>query len=134
MDTEVTNLWIWEVLQPYLAEAPPRIHPVILLDSYRCHVMPEVVQAIENMGCQVEHIPPGCTPLCQPIDIGVCKPLKDCLQNFYFNHLYCQMEEGVGNFPDPSCAELAQWIAQALHGLSEITIQNSWKYSQFAYF
>ena len=87
MDTEVTNLWIRDVLQPYLAEAPPGVHPVILLDSYRCHVMPEVVQAIENMGCQVEHIPPGCTPLCQPIDMEVCKPLEDCLKVTY-NNLY----------------------------------------------
>ena len=82
MDEAVMCLWVQEVLQPYLAKAPPNVHPLILLDSYWCHMMVPIVQAIEALGCQVEHIPPGCTPLCQPIDIGVCKPLKDWMREF----------------------------------------------------
>jgi hypothetical protein len=31
--------WVEDVLAPYVALAPPGIIPVILLDSYRCHIM-----------------------------------------------------------------------------------------------
>ena len=65
-----------DVFFPYCRSAPPEILPVILLDSYRCHLMASVVNIKQNNGVQVEHIPGGCTCLCQPIDVGIGNPLK----------------------------------------------------------
>ena len=39
MDVRVMLRWVEDVLAPYVALAPPGIIPVILLDSYRCHIM-----------------------------------------------------------------------------------------------
>jgi hypothetical protein len=39
MDERVMLCWVEDVLAPYVALAPPGIIPVILLDSYRCHIM-----------------------------------------------------------------------------------------------
>ena len=55
--------------------------PLLFLDSYRFHMMASVVSWINELGVEVQHIPGGCTGLCQPVDIGVAKPLKDNLKN-----------------------------------------------------
>jgi hypothetical protein len=34
------------------------------------------VKQIQAMGIEVIHIPAGCTYLCQPIDVGINKPIK----------------------------------------------------------
>ena len=134
MDEEVMYLWIREVLQPYLAGAPPDVHPVLFLDSYRCHTMAPIVKSIQGLGCQVEHIPPGCTPLCQPIDIGVCKPLKDRMKSSCDDFIFGQYEAGRTKFNSPSRGELATWIYQALHDISSNTIRNSWSYGEYGYY
>jgi DDE superfamily endonuclease len=53
------------------------IVPLLILDSYRCHMMSSVVHRIQDMGVEVIHIPSGCTSLCQPVDVGFNKPFKD---------------------------------------------------------
>jgi hypothetical protein len=65
------NFWVRLVLKPYVEEAPPGVQPLILLDSYCCHLMASVVNVINDLGVQIETIPGGCTGLCQPIDIGI---------------------------------------------------------------
>jgi hypothetical protein len=48
----------------------------IFLDSCRCHMMASVVREIQKLGVEVEHIPGGCTTLCQPVDVGVNNPSR----------------------------------------------------------
>ena len=76
MDERVMLRWVEEVLTPYVALAPPGIIPIILLDSYRCHVMASVVNVIQDLGCEVVHIPGGCTGLLQLLDVRLNKPFK----------------------------------------------------------
>ena len=45
--------------------------PLLLLDSYRCHMMASVVMRINELGVEVQQIPGGCTDLCQPVDVGL---------------------------------------------------------------
>ena len=53
--------------------------PLIFLDAYCIHQMCSVVNRIQSMGIEVVHIPTGCTYLCQPIDMGINKPIKSHL-------------------------------------------------------
>ena len=76
MDERVMLLWVEKVLKPYVEVAPDGIIPTLFLDSYRCHMMSSVVDLIQALGVEVEHIPGGCTYLCQPVDVGVNKPFK----------------------------------------------------------
>ena len=41
--------------------APEDMVPILFLDSYHCHMMNLVVNAIQDHAVQVEHIPGGCT-------------------------------------------------------------------------
>ena len=61
MDKHVMMLCIDQILEPYLATAPPHVQPILLFDLYKCHMMASVVSRIDQLGCQVEHIPAGCT-------------------------------------------------------------------------
>ena len=71
MDEECMMEWVNKILKPYVDQAPDNIVPMLFLDSYRCHMMPTVVSHIQGLGVQVEHIPGGCTGLCQPVDVGI---------------------------------------------------------------
>ena len=86
-------MWVEQVLAPHVEDAPPGIVPYLALDLYRCQMMQSVVHAIqEDLGGEVEHIPGGCTGLCQPLDVGVNKPLKMYLE---LEILFCPT---VGNY------------------------------------
>jgi hypothetical protein len=83
MDERVMHLWIDRILKPYIDQAPPGIVSLLLLDSYRCHMMKSTVNAIEDLGVEVERIPGGCTSLCQPVDVGVNKPFKSRMHKLW---------------------------------------------------
>ena len=71
--------WVEKVVKPWGLSYPRGIVPILLLDSYRCHLMSLVVGLIQQAGVEVEFIPGGLTGLCQPLDIGIHKPLKNCV-------------------------------------------------------
>jgi len=53
--------WVNNVLAPYVATAPDHVVPILILNMYRCHMMPSVVQMIQELGVEVQNIPGGCT-------------------------------------------------------------------------
>ena len=56
-------MWVEMVLKPYVNTGPDNMVPILFLDSYRCHMMNSVVNAIQDLGVEVKHIPGGCTSL-----------------------------------------------------------------------
>ena len=77
MDERVMLAWVNKVLKPYVANAPEHVIPILILNSYRCHMMASVVTRIQELGIEVKHITGGCTSLCQPVEVGFNKPFKD---------------------------------------------------------
>jgi len=37
--------------------APDHVVPILILDMYRCHMMPSVVHMIQELSVEVQHIP-----------------------------------------------------------------------------
>ena len=70
-----------QLLKLHILEAAEHVVPLLLLDSFRCHMMAQVLMWINELGVTVQDIPWGCTGLCQPVDIGVSKPIKDILRD-----------------------------------------------------
>ena len=81
MDKKVMLQSVEKILKPYVDDVLDGVIPILFLDSYRCHIMGSVVTAIQNLGVEVEHIPGGCTYLCQPVDVGVNKPFKKLIRD-----------------------------------------------------
>jgi hypothetical protein len=57
MDEQVMLAWVNQVFALYVEMVPEHIVPLLTLDSYCCHVMGSVVQWIQELGVEVQHIP-----------------------------------------------------------------------------
>ena len=133
MDERVMLMWISKVLEPYIAMAPEGIVPILFLDSYRCHMMASVVTIIQDLGVEVEHIPGGCTPLCQPVDIGVNKPFKDRIRRQWEEWM---INEGLltGTTTPPTRGHIVHWTLNAMNGMSHDIVYNAWRHGQYTWF
>ena len=61
MDEDCMLAWVDLVLKKYLIDNPPHpgVVPVILLDSYLCHMMASVVGPIQALGYEIIQFPLG---------------------------------------------------------------------------
>ena len=133
MDETVMLQWVNKVLKPYVDDAPEGIVPILFLDSYRCHIMASVVNAVQGLGVEVEHIPGGCTYLCQPVDVGVNKPYKTHLRERWESWMFA---EGIihGTTSPPTRKHIAEWAIHANNTLTETVIKNSWRHGEYSWF
>jgi hypothetical protein len=76
MDERVMIMWVEAVLEPYVKTAPDGERPILFLDSYRCHMMASVVQRVQDLGVEVQHIPGGCMGVCQPVMLELANHSK----------------------------------------------------------
>jgi hypothetical protein len=98
-------------------------------------MMASVVQMIQELGVEVQHIPGGCTSLCQPVDVGFNKPFKNRMRRQWHNWM---IAEGVvhGTTSPPTRLDVAKWVDAAMlemKGEGEI-IRNAWKRHDFEWF
>ena len=135
MDESVMIAWVDGPLKVYVEQAPDGIIPLLILDSYRCHMMSSVVHRIQEMGVEVLHIPGGCTSLCQPVDVGFNKPFKDRIRRLWITWM---IAEGLtaGTTTAPTRERVAGWIDEVLTEMkSETTIvKNAWMKSGYEWF
>ena len=135
MDERVMIAWVDEILKPYVADAPEDIIPLLILDSYRCHMMGSVVQRIQELGVEVRHIPGGCTSLCQPVDVGFNKPFKDRMRKQWLSWM---IAEGIihGTTKPPSRRDVAGWVDRAMTEMKgkEQIIKNAWRKTGYEWF
>ena len=133
MDEKVMLMWVEKVLKPYVLEAPDHIVPILFLDSYRCHMMASVVEKIQELGVEVEHIPGGCTGLCQPVDVGVNKPFKNRIREQWESWM---IQEGIvhGTTSPPSRDDVSKWLVAAMRTLPEQLVRNAWRHGDYSWF
>ena len=126
-------VWVNEVMGPYVETAPGGIVPILFLDSYRCHMMATVVTQIQDMGVEIEHIPGGCTSLCQPFDIGVNKPFKNRIRRRWEEWMVAQGFNN--NRTSPSTREnITEWTRIATKSLPVQMIRNAWRHAPYPWF
>jgi hypothetical protein len=125
--------WVEEVVKPWAESAPDGIVPYLLLDSYKCHLMKSVVDAIQDLGIEVEHVPGGCTGLAQPVDVGINKPLKNRIRCLWENFMIDGgLAQAVSKPPDR--ATMAEWCIQSLNSIGQDIGKNAWKHRDYSYF
>jgi hypothetical protein len=134
MDKGVMLFWVERVLKPYIEAAPEHVIPIIFLDLYRCHIMGSVVNAIRSLRCEVQHIPGGCTGICQPVDVDYNKPFKSQVRASWVRWM---ISDGIlyGTTSPPSCSEVARWASLAVNDLKGLEIiKNAWRKSGYSWF
>ena len=112
---------------------PIVIVPLMALDSYRCHMMASIVNCIQDLSVEVEHIPRGCTSLCQPLDVGINKPLKVHIRRMWNEWM---IKKGIldGKAVPPTRELIVQWIIDSWWKLKTENIKNSWRHGEFNWF
>jgi hypothetical protein len=133
MDEKVMLMWVDTVLAPYVRDVPDGIVPLLYLDSYRCHMMKSVVDSITALGVEVDHIPGGCTSLCQPVDVGINKPFKNRIRDQWEAWMIREGLEAATTKP-PSRGHIAEWVVRAMETLQPDLIQNAWRHAEFSWF
>jgi len=68
--------WAEQLLKPYVLEASSHVVPLLLLDSIRCRMMALVVWKSISWELKTAY-PRWMHNLCQPVDVGVAKPLTN---------------------------------------------------------
>ena len=116
--------WVDDVLAPYVATAPPGIIPILFLDSFKVHMLGSVVSKIQALGVEVEFIPPGCTGLVQPVDVGYNKAFKCKVKDQYFDWLMKQDPDAP--IAKTTQRQVVEWILSAEKNITTEVIRNAW--------
>ena len=131
MDEACMLQWVNDILKPHVETAPLGVIPVLLFDSYMCHMMGSIVEAINNLEVQVEHIPGGCTALYQPVYVGFNKPFKGRM---------CKVWEESGINEETSemntihQQDVACWVSEADWDVPLNVISDSWRHASYNWF
>ena len=129
--------WVDDVLKPYVANAPDHVIPLLILNSYRCHMMALVVTRIQELGIEVKHIPGGCTSLCRPVDVGFNKSFKDRVRRQWISWM---INEGIihGTTSSPSRCDVAGWVDRAMAEMKNevevVVCRNAWSKTGYKWF
>jgi hypothetical protein len=131
MSEALMMMWIQQILKPYVLSAPMEITPVLFLDSFGVHKMGSVHRAINDCGCEVIIIPPGCTGLTQPVDVGYNKPFKGLIRDKYEEWM---VKESKDLSIAPRRVDVAHWIAQSEVEMDAKILCNAWMRHDLEYF
>jgi hypothetical protein len=136
MDERCMLVWAVECLGSFLLLRPPPagIVPVILLNSYRCHLMGSVVTAIQDLGIEVIHIPDGCMGLLQPLDVGLNKPFKVRVRASWEEWMMA-MIDNHGVVEAPTRDDIASWAASAHWDMDGTPMmRKAWRKTGYSWF
>ena len=76
MDKAMMNVWIDLVLIPWRNTWDLDVVPLLILDAYPVHMKHSIVNRIQALGIEVQHIQTGCAYLCQPMEVGINHSIK----------------------------------------------------------
>jgi hypothetical protein len=127
MNETMMHRWIDLVLIPWKNSRDPSITPLLILDAYRVHMMGSIVNRIQALGIEVQHIPAGCTYLCQPVDVGINRSIKKEMTEQWEEWMINGGGVDGGIAKSPTRRQVAEWIVGSYKNISEQTAQNAWK-------
>ena len=135
MDERVMLHWVDEVIKPYMVTAPEDVVPVLLLDSYQCHIMALVVNKITKLGVEVIHIPGGCTGLVQPLNVGYNRPFKVRIHKKWQEWMMNSVKDS-SSITVLGREDVSAWIAESFWELDQKrgVIKNAWLKSGYEWF
>ena len=134
MDESMMNKWIDLVLIPWKNSRDPSITPLLILDAYLVHMMGSIVNRIQALGIEVQHIPAGCTYLCQPVDVGINRSIKKEMTEQWEEWMIHGGGVEGGIAKTPTRRQVAEWIVGSYRNICEQTARNAWKKRGYQWF
>ena len=105
------------------ATAPENVVPLVTL----------VMDSIQKLGMEVEHIPGGCTSLCQPFDARIDRLLN---ANIHKNGADWVLGSGISiSMTKPLTRKLiVGWVMKAYNNFSVEIVIKFWKHGTYSWF
>ena len=125
MDESLVKDWlnsVWSKVGGLL-----RKRNLLVWDSFRAHLSDNVKRVLKTPRTDVAVIPGGMTSLLQPLDVGVNKPFKDNLRQYWNkwmldgNHTFTP----AGRIRKPDLRQICQWILESWSAISPDIIKRS---------
>ena len=90
-------------------------------------MMGSIVNRIQSLGIEVQHIPGGCTWLCQPVDVGINRPIKKEMTEQWEKRMFNggRVVDGVAKAQTRKL--VAEWIIGTCRNIMEEIGQQAWK-------
>jgi hypothetical protein len=117
MDLYMYQLWVREVLVPYLNGQ----YGYLLQDQFSVHMKERNIVTTQRAGVEVDFIPAGYTACLQVLDKGVNKPFKQFIRDHSISWLQ-QAPQGA----KPSGLNVTNWISYSWNQIKAETITNTW--------
>ena len=114
--------WVNECLRAYTN----RERCLLVMDSFRCHIMDTVKKSVRKANAETAIIPGGCTSVLQPLDVSVNKPFKGWLRASWSNYIRGDAErvenakkggDMLAKIRPPSKQLIVDWVASAVNNL-----------------
>lgn len=109
-DVRVMLEWIENCWQ-YIVSEPC----ILILDSFAVHKCDAVIEALARYGTAVKFVPPGCTGVAQPLDVGVMGPLKTHIRTSYAEYYSSHA------FPSTAAQRRKDMYTRTMDAISSIT-------------
>lgn len=128
MDEALMKDWVkcvWNNRPGALLKQPA----MLVLDSFRGHLVQPVKTAIEEGKTELVIIPGGLTSVLQPLDVAINKPFKDHLRRLYGEWIASADREltPTGKVKRPSPEQVCEWIATSWSLISSEMIVKSFR-------
>jgi len=120
MDGEAFQDGVHPVITPYAHLHENKVY--MALDQFSVHMQHNNTTALQQIGVEVEFIPPGYTSVLQVLDKGVHKPFKQYLREESMTFML-RNPEGT----KPTRADIALWIRNSWEQIQPTTILNTWE-------
>jgi hypothetical protein len=105
-------------------------HSLLVLDSFRGHLVDPVKQKLKDMKTMMAVVPGGCTSRLQPLDVAVNKSFKANLRSLWVQWMTSDEEKDLtksGRYKRPSYELVCRWTAIAWDKVDPDLVRRSFK-------
>jgi hypothetical protein len=83
---------------------------------------------------EVIHIRAGCTYLCQPVDVGINKTIKNVMREKWEDWMLDGDGLVNGAAKEPTRKIVAEWVLEAYNSIPNQTAKHAWLKKEFEWF
>lgn len=102
---------------------------LLVLDSFRGHLIQDVKSRLQDAKTDLAVIPGGLTSVLQPLDVSVNKPFKQHIRQSYSEWMANSEHEYTpgGKIKKPTLNQMCEWILSAWRSISPAIVERSFK-------
>ena len=89
-------------------------HCLLVFDSFKAHLVDDVLQAMERANESVVVLPGDCTSKAQPVNLSLNRSIKDTVRGLWEEFMTINMAQGlVSEAPALTKDDIVDWIIRA---------------------